>query len=217
MTHKKIENIDFFYFKISDNSDDINLYFNLLSTDEQLKANKFCYTRDKNNYIICRGFLRTLISKYIRVPAVDICFIYNKYGKPNIAKDQNPLFLNFNLSHSGDYCLIAIVFDHDIGVDIEKHEHLEDYLEIAYSFFSKKEYAILYQSNKYNSQRLFYDIWTMKEALVKASGQGISFGLNHWRVLANSDDHFVLIEDTKFRIYKIFINTFYSAAISIVH
>lgn len=90
---------------------------------------------------------------------------YNEAGKP-LAEG-----LSFNLSHSGDYAVLAEA-DSSVGVDIEKMVPMGDWGREA---LTHQEYAWMLQGNdESEQQKRFYRLWTRKESLVKCEGQGFS-------------------------------------------
>lgn len=91
---------------------------------------------------------------------------YNERSKPYI-KDDPDFF--FNISHSGEWVCLA-VSSREVGVDIEKHD--EKRTRLAKRFFSEKEQQVC------RSVKDFFDIWTQKEAFIKAIGVGLSYGIN---------------------------------------
>lgn len=93
----------------------------------------------------------------------------NEYGKPYL---QGVKDFHFNLSHSGDYVVIAVSERH-VGIDIEKKVKV-DY-RIAKKFFGEKEVQeILTSSEEQDRVDAFCRIWTLKESYVKAIGKGLS-------------------------------------------
>lgn len=92
---------------------------------------------------------------------------YGEKSKPYIKNDNS---FYFNISHSGEYVCLG-VSDTEIGVDIEKHNKART--RLAKRFFSKRE-----QSYCEDNTSRFFDIWTQKEAFIKAVGIGLSYGLN---------------------------------------
>ncbi len=89
---------------------------------------------------------------------------------------QRPYFdhsLDFNIAHSGDYVICAISTTQKVGVDIEelKTTELSDFQD----FFTREEWAKVLNSNK--GLQEFYTLWTQKEAIIKASGEGLSIPL----------------------------------------
>ena len=90
----------------------------ILSNDEIEKANRFVFEKDKKSYIVSRATLRTLLAKYLNISPRIIEFDYNQFGKPflTVPEEKN---IKFNLSHSNEYCIIAINKGVELGIDIE--------------------------------------------------------------------------------------------------
>ncbi|MBR5515528.1 MAG: 4'-phosphopantetheinyl transferase superfamily protein [Clostridia bacterium] len=91
---------------------------------------------------------------------------YNNRSKPYIKNDSS---FFFNISHSHEWVCLA-VSSKEIGVDIEKHDPAKT--RLAKRFFSKKEQEFC------KTVKDFFDIWTQKEAFIKAIGVGLSYGIN---------------------------------------
>lgn len=150
-------------------------YASLLSPAE-LEANRR-FSRDnlRRQDILCRGMLRQLLAQYLAVPAQDIPLCRSAGGKPGI--DDEAYSLKFNYSHSGDLVLFAFAEGVDLGVDIERVSGRRNALGIARSFFAPAEYEALLQLPPEQQLSAFYRYWTLKEAYLKARGEGISTGL----------------------------------------
>lgn len=94
---------------------------------------------------------------------------FGPHGKPEIIDFP----MNFSLSHSGDYVLCAFS-EKEVGADIQQLQPL-DYLKLAGRFFTKAEYEALKGCcSEAEKQRLFFGLWTRKEARGKLSGQGVA-------------------------------------------
>jgi 4'-phosphopantetheinyl transferase len=166
-------------------------YYGLLSKDERNRAARFKFNKDRNKYIICRGALRELSAKYLKMNPKEIVFEYSEFGKPKFTHKTS---VRFNVSHSGDFALIGFIENHSIGVDIELIKYDFDVLEIAHNFFSRKEMEAL-QGMPINLQHIgFFRCWTRKEAFIKAEGSGLSFPLNSFAVSIHADESAVLLE-----------------------
>lgn len=87
---------------------------------------------------------------------------YNQYGKPHA-----PGYPDFNLSHSGEWCVIAVGHG-DLGIDIEKIK--SDNIKLAPAVCTPDEAEWL---SKAPAER-FHTLWTYKESLIKAAGTGMS-------------------------------------------
>lgn len=86
--------------------------------------------------------------------------------------------IDFNLSHARDHALIAIARAQPIGVDLERIDRKLDAHDLARRFFSKREAAALDALPEARRATAFLRLWTCKEAVLKALGAGISFGLD---------------------------------------
>jgi 4'-phosphopantetheinyl transferase len=141
---------------------------NFLTIDELDRANRYHQTKDKNRFIIGRAFLKLILRELTGLDAREINFKYEKNKKPYLP-DMSHMF--FNVSHSGDYGIIGISNVFKIGVDIEKLDLNYNFSEILPTVFCAKE--IQYIDEELDSSKIFYTLWTRKEALVKAMGKGI--------------------------------------------
>ncbi|MBE9183761.1 4'-phosphopantetheinyl transferase superfamily protein [Microcoleus sp. LEGE 07076] len=153
-----------------------------LSTDEQTKAERFYFPKDRNQFIVSRGALRAILSRYLHINPCLLRFEYNPYGKPSLTVAQGGDTLRFNLSHSHGITLIAMTKNRDVGVDIEGINPNISYLQIAESVFSPYENTLLRSLPKHLQLTAFFTCWTRKEAYIKAVGKGLSIPLNQFDV-----------------------------------
>jgi len=160
----------------------IDKFSNILSEEELMRAGKFYFDRDKNWFIISRGLLRVFVNIYSSIPAKEIKFIFNDFGKPSLQKSYNSYDLQFNLSHSKNFMNIGFVNDTHIGIDVELMKPFKDHLEIAKRFFSAAEVEQLLSFPADKILDGFYSCWTAKESVIKLSGEGLSFPLKEFDV-----------------------------------
>ena len=153
-----------------------------LSTDEQTKAERFHFPKDRSQFIVSRGALRAILSRYLTINPSLLRFDYNPYGKPFVTSAQGGNTLRFNLSHSRGMALIAITKNREIGVDIEGINPNFSCLEIAERFFSPLENSVLRSLPEHLQPTAFFTCWTRKEAYIKAVGKGLSIPLNGFDV-----------------------------------
>ena len=159
----------------------------VLSADEQERAARFHFEKDRIHFTRCRSALRNLLAVYLTVPPDEIHFEYQANGKPQLAVAQNPNALQFNVSHSGGLALIAIGSEHKLGIDIETTRRDIDAEALAERFFSIRERAGLSSLSKDLRVRGFFACWTRKEAFLKAMGTGLSFPLADFSVTTHPD------------------------------
>ncbi len=148
----------------------------LLSPDELARAARFAFARDRDRFAACRGALRALLSGYLARPAAEIRFAYGLQGKPAVApaNDAAPCPLRFNVSHADDTALIAVTWNREVGVDIERVTGDRDREAVARSVFSVPERAYIKAQTPDKQREAFFVIWTLKEAYLKAVGTGLT-------------------------------------------
>ena len=153
-----------------------------LSTDELNRLERFYFQKDREQFIASRGALRAILSRYLDIKPSALNFGYNLYGKPFLDSPLAKNTLSFNLSHSHGVALIAITENRDIGIDIERIRTNLPYQQIAESFFSEVEKAVLRSLPEHLQHKAFFTCWTRKEAYVKAVGKGLSIPLSQFDV-----------------------------------
>ncbi len=153
-----------------------------LSPDEKAKAAKFHFVKDFHQSIVSRGLLRFLLAQYLKQNPRDFVFKYNSYGKPILPFRQNPLSIEFNVSHSGKILLFAFSREFRIGIDVELVRKNFDEMEIARNFFSPNEILELTSLPVAIRKKGFYNCWTRKEAYIKGRGKGLSIPLDSFDV-----------------------------------
>lgn len=156
----------------------IGSFHALLSEDEQAKAAKFYFERDRNRYIVAHSILHILLSRYLQCDPRIIRFRTNAYGKPALDLSQQEHSLRFNLSHSHEMALLSFTYNRELGVDIEYMREIEDYDKLARVSFSPNERLVLRELADDEKRQGFYNCWTRKEAYIKARGMGLSLPLN---------------------------------------
>jgi 4'-phosphopantetheinyl transferase len=153
----------------------------LLSNDEVVRANRFRFPEHRRRFVIARGCLRQLVSRYLNVSPQTVAFTYSAEGKPAL-NPSHASKLVFNVSHSGDIAAFAFTLQHKIGVDVEMVRHDVDVDEIPKRFFSDHEQQGLAKLRNYDKFRGFFNCWARKEAYVKAVGSGLSLPLRDFDV-----------------------------------
>jgi 4'-phosphopantetheinyl transferase len=150
--------------------------YRTLSDDEKTRADHFHFEGDRKNFIVRRGLLRSILGSTFGIPPSLISFSMTQVGKPFIAFPENR-GLWFNLSHSGSQIVYAFSKHPETGIDIERIHTIDDIDRIARNYFSAEEYAILLNLPSWEKNKTFIRIWSIKEALIKASGWSLEHGL----------------------------------------
>jgi 4'-phosphopantetheinyl transferase len=150
----------------------------ILSRDEKDRTKKLLYEKDRRNYTACHGILRVLLGRYLKTTPGTVRITSGRNGKPELAGEFGSSGLFFNISHSEGLALFAFSQERAIGVDIEYMGNITDFEKIADRFFSPGERLAMRISPDSERKETFFTIWTRKEALVKATGEGVSDYLN---------------------------------------
>lgn len=150
----------------------------LLTDNEREKANRFRFEKHRRRFIIARGRLRQILTNYLPIPASEIIFDYSDRGKPSLSDGLNKNNLQFNLSHSDNLALYAFTRQKRIGIDVEYLCSRSEPLQIARRFFAPEEYKLIASVEENRQLEMFLHIWTIKEAYLKATGEGLSGSLD---------------------------------------
>ena len=124
-----------------------------------------------------RAPLHKVLGAYLGLPPDDVVLQQNEHGRPELSPPWDR-FLRFNWSHTVDRALIAVARGIQPGVDIERVRPRPRALEIAQRFFHRDELRALEVLADIRRDYAFAQLWTGKEAILKAVGRGIAFGLD---------------------------------------
>jgi 4'-phosphopantetheinyl transferase len=165
-----------------------------LLADEQAKAARFYFAKDRDHYIVARGILRILLSGYMKCEPRSLRFSYNAYGKPSLGMDGIEQAVRFNLSHSRGLGLYAFSLDHEVGIDVEYMKPDIEVERLARHSFSPNERAVLHSLSPEERLQGFYNAWTRKEAYIKARGRGLSLALDSFDVSLRPGESAALLQ-----------------------
>jgi len=169
----------------------------LLSPEEQSRAKRFHFERDRRAFVISHGMTRRILARYQQVPAAQLAFVSGEFGKPALEGVTDASALAFNLSHSGGIALLAVARGREVGVDVEQWNAEIEHLQLADHFFSESEREALraLAGSPPDVVAGFFAAWSRKEAYLKASGHGISRGLHHFDVTLTPGEDATIIAD----------------------
>ncbi|MBI3941590.1 MAG: 4'-phosphopantetheinyl transferase superfamily protein [Chloroflexi bacterium] len=159
-----------------------------LAPDEVERAGRYVFQRDREAFILARGFLRLILGTYLGTAPQLLRLAYGTYGKPCLAAGQGAADLTFNLSHSHGLMLLAVALQRQVGVDLEFIRTDFDPQELATHFFAPGECAFLCALPLSRQVEAFFAIWTRKEAYIKARGAGLSIPLDSFEVTPPQGD-----------------------------
>jgi 4'-phosphopantetheinyl transferase len=155
---------------------DCNAMRSMLSTEENVQADRFMFERDRIRYIASHAGLRVRLAACCETSPETLVFSAGSRGKPFLSNASIPI--EFNLSHSGVQAAIVIALERQCGVDIEKVRAEVSHETIATRFFCEREQAWLQSLPQENRSQGFFRLWSTKEAILKASGNGLSTPLD---------------------------------------
>ena len=150
--------------------------FALLDAEETRRAQRFLVEPPRRRFALCRAALRVNLCQQLDCRNERLSFSYLKHGKPVAEVDGQRIPIGFNLSHSGGHGLIAIAAHEHVGIDVEERKPGRNFEGIGKRVYGPAERRLLAQADGPRKAALFYQLWTLKEALIKALGSG--FKLN---------------------------------------
>ena len=145
-----------------------------LDGEERSRWERFQSPVAQRRYVLCRAALRAVLCRQIGCGNESLAFEAAKHGKPFALIDGLPVSISFNVSHSGSHGLLVVAPKGRLGVDVEERaprRNLENLIEGVFSPREKAELESLHGCQKLHA---FFRFWTIKEALVKAHGKGLS-------------------------------------------
>jgi len=164
-----------------DGGDDPGPYY-ILSEAERKRADAFVSAEHRRRFIQAHSSLRQILNYYTAVAPGAIRFGSGKNGKPYL-ENGTASPLSFNLSHSGELAVVTVGGVSEIGVDIEQIRPIPDWEEIAKGTFHHAEKEWVRAAAVDHQAEAFFEVWTAKEAYVKASGHGLAHLLHSFAVV----------------------------------
>jgi len=145
----------------------------VLSRDEIFRSRRFARALDRERFIAAHGALRMVLGLYLSSDPQSLEFRTGPMGKPALV--QTFTDLRFNLSHSGDLALLAVTRGREVGVDVERVQRDIEFGPIVEHYFEPAEAWDLRTAPPQERVSRFFDLWTRKEACLKAEGSGLAF------------------------------------------
>ncbi len=127
---------------------------------------------DRHRFLAQHSLLRRLLGTYLKCDPLAISFRFGPAGKPELQLSGPPL--HFNISRSAGLGLFAFTFAGPVGVDIERITPMPELEMIIQSHFTPGERSSLDRLPPNERLLAFFQAWTLKEAIVKATGVGLA-------------------------------------------
>jgi 4'-phosphopantetheinyl transferase len=153
----------------------------LLSSDERQRYERFLFPEDRERFLVAHAATRMILSRYTGQAPGDLEFTFTAQGRPEL-RQPNPAGprIRHNLSHTRGLIAIAVCLERDVGIDVESLERgsATDVMQLAERFFASPEVETLAREPADRRRRTFLEIWTLKEAYIKARGLGLTLALD---------------------------------------
>lgn len=188
-----------------------NSDFLLLNKYERANALRFHTHADQVRSTATRAALRRLLVTKVAMPSCKLNFLTNNFGKPYLKGASD---IDFNVSHAGEYALIAISTKGKIGVDIEDCDRQLDVRALSEYVFTRIERQCAIETTEDFIKR-----WVAKEAVLKAVGVGISEHLQVVSVLPDNKEGYQVtcdyLEWEGIKVWSIKVPDRYAAALAV--
>lgn len=155
-----------------------------LDADESERWRRYRHPGPRRRFALCRAVLRAILCGRLGCSSGQLAFAVSAYGKPHARVDGAAAPVSFNVSHSGEHGLIAFASRGRIGVDVQVRAPRRNLDLLIEGVMSSRERAELAELRGDDRLRLFSALWTVKEALSKARGRGLSMGVSGFEVPA---------------------------------
>jgi 4'-phosphopantetheinyl transferase len=156
----------------------------VLSAEERGRADRYRQPADRQRSVVSRGVLRLLLAERLRCGPESVELESTEHGKPVLRHDGGPWF---NVSHSGEWILVAISDAGEVGVDVEQIRAVPNLEAIASHYFAREEWQAIRSLPPADRTRAFFACWTRKEAYLKAVGMGLARSLDGFCVSVGPD------------------------------
>ena len=142
-----------------------------LSDAERARASRFGHPSLRDRYVVGRGSLRVLLGRELAVAPGEVPIVRGTRGRPQLAGDAK---LDFNVSHTGSVAIVGMSRGGRIGVDVERLDRAINVAGIARKFLSAAERDAIAAVDAEAARCTVLTLWTVKEAMSKATGDALS-------------------------------------------
>jgi len=163
----------------------------LLDAGECRRAERFTSDHPRQIFIAARAALRRTLGERLGRDPASLTFTVGPHGKPYLKPagetPASTIRNHFNLSHSGNTIVIALTEGVELGVDVEELDRDTPTERLARRFFTQAESRAVEQAPEEDRNRVFFHCWTAKEAVLKATGSGLTVPVREVEVDPNPD------------------------------
>lgn len=153
-----------------------------LSDEEAERAQRFRFVEDRWSYTAAHAALRLLLGGLIGDAPDKVALVSAAMGKPALCTARHGAAtsraVQFNISHTRGMVAVALSGS-PVGVDVEPVRPLPDMRRLVIDLMAPEALTAYDEANDEQARmQLFYRYWTLGEAFIKATGQGLDQGLD---------------------------------------
>lgn len=156
----------------------------ILSEDERARRDRFLFPKLRRDFVTTRWLVRSILSERLSVPARELRFRTNAYGRPFLVAYPD---LSFNISHTEGLIALAVAQRGAIGMDVERLQTRRATSALADFSFAASERIALNAIGAEEFDEAFFTYWTLKESYIKALGTGLSTPLDSFAFSVEGD------------------------------
>ncbi len=172
--YRSIDDVVVYQADVSEDDRREALAAHMLDEEESERSRTFIFPGPRRRFVFCRAALRSILCLRIGCSNGDLRFGTTDQNKPYALVRNEPIEFGFNVSHSGEYGLIAVGKPLLLGVDVEQRRQRRDFDLLISTVFSEEERNTISMVEAERKHDVFFDYWTVKEAVLKALGLGLS-------------------------------------------
>lgn len=151
----------------------------LLSPAERARLDRLAAPALAAEFLWGRALARSVLARRSARPPAALRFEHGPNGRPSLA-GGGP---SFNLSHARGLIALAVAESGEVGVDVETEARRTDTAAIAHRYFSARELRSFAGLDRAARRHRFFELWTLKEAYLKALGIGIGVPLASFSIV----------------------------------
>lgn len=155
---------------------DASIVETFLSGQERARRDRIQHPRAFAEFLTGRRLMRTVLGHLLGVAPAAVALLESSRGALSLDPAQNPSGLSFNLSHTEGLVVLAVAHA-AVGVDVEWLDRPGRTVELADRYFARAELEALRALPPERQRDRFFELWTLKEAYIKARGLGLAIPL----------------------------------------
>lgn len=147
-------------------------YLGFLSSAEKLRYDQY-HPKAARLFLISRVLVKTVLADKLGISPHEVNLLLHPNGKPFV---EGSKAVYFNLTHSADVIILAVTEEGEIGVDIEQVDREFEWMRVD-SVLAPIEIEWIKENEltePFSVYQRFFQIWTLKEAYIKCTGEGMS-------------------------------------------